>query len=82
MTKISQFEIRLARRGVVITKRVEYCYPTSDNAVRFKLLSGGYTVQIGTRGEPFEAVIGFPKLLTARAWADENMPYPWDKLTK
>ncbi len=61
-----------------LTKRIEWAYPTSQNAqdLGFKVL-GCWTVYRGKY-----AVKGFHELEEARAWANANIEESWDKLTK
>ena len=66
------------------TKRCEYAYPTSPNAVQFGFgKTGCYTVQLVKRSElkPAKAIAAFATLDAAHKYAD-LMPQPWDRLTK
>jgi hypothetical protein len=67
------------------TKRIEWSYPTSPNADKFKLKDGGWTVEVvkhSAKGPlPGEAVAGFAEYDRAKAYA-ELLPCQWDRLTR
>jgi len=64
-------------------KAVEYSYPTSANATRFKLANGGYCVELvrfNPERRPPVAVAGFKTLSEAKQYA-EALPESWDQFT-
>lgn len=64
------------------TKRIEYSYPTSPNATRFGLRDGGYTVELLAHASAIpKAIAGFKTLAEAKAYANQ-MPEPWNRLTR
>ena len=69
-------------KTLAIVKRVEWSYPTSDNAERLGFgKTGCYSVEVGEENKPFRAIIGFASLVEAR-FAAEAMPMPWSRLTR
>lgn len=64
------------------TKRIEWSYPTSTHATKFKLGKvGAWTVQVCKPGRIPDAVAGFADYGKAKAYA-ELLPCPWDRLTR
>lgn len=64
------------------TKRVEWSYPTSTNAVSLGFSKDGcYSVELITGHEVPKVIAGFDTIEAARAHA-ETLPEPWDRLTK
>ena len=62
----------------ILTKSIEWSYPSSDNAQSMGFgCVGCWTVKRGDK-----AVKGFAILQNAKAWADEMLEEPWDKVTK
>lgn len=57
-------------------KLVDWSYPSSPNAARFKCPQGCWTVSIGPKDRPLEAVKAFPTKAEAMAYA-ESLPEVW-----
>jgi hypothetical protein len=70
--------------GMKKTKLIEYSYPSSPNAERFKLSSGGYCVEIikfTPERQPPIAIAGFKTIEEAERFA-ATLPEPFDTFTK
>jgi hypothetical protein len=67
-----------------MTKRIEWAYPTSDNAERFGFKDGCYTVEMVERTpeqQPAIAVAAFATLAEAKDHA-HKIGAAWDRITK
>lgn len=66
----------------MITKRIEYSYPTSPNAKQLGFYKTGcYSVEVGEVHKPKKAIAGFSTLEEAKQYA-EKMPEMWDNYTR
>jgi hypothetical protein len=64
------------------TKRIEWSYPTSPNAVKFKFSKVGcWTVELIEGTNPPWVMEGFDTYEKAKAYAN-TIPEPWDRLTR